>query len=113
MKLFKRINSERVNEKLISKNIAKQSLIFVFGALISALSFNLFCLPNNFVSGSLGGIAVILNKLFSLNSSVIILLGNIVFIIISIFTLGFKESLMSIVGASVYTLFIYATADIP
>ena len=37
MKLFKRINSERVNEKLISKNIAKQSLIFVFGALISAL----------------------------------------------------------------------------
>lgn len=113
MRLFKKINSREVKDKLIKKEAAKRSLLFVIGALISALSFNLFYVANNFVGGGLGGVAIILNKLFSLNSTAVIMIGNLIFIIISIFTLGFRKSLMSIIGAGVYTAFVYVTEDIP
>ncbi len=114
MRLFKRINSGEIKNRIIQKQSLKGSILFVIGTLISALSFNLFCVPNNFVSGGLGGVGVILNHFFSnINVNFVILIGNIIFIIISLFTLGFKESLMSIVGATVFTIFLYATENIP
>ena len=114
MRLFKRINSGEIKNRVIQKQSLKGSVLFVIGTLISALSFNLFCVPNNFVSGGLGGVGVILNHFFSnINVNFVILVGNIIFIIISLFTLGFKESLMSIIGATVSTIFLYTTENIP
>lgn len=114
-KLFKKknIDSEKIKTSVMKKNIAKKSALFVIGALLSALAFNLFCVPNNFVTGGLGGIAIILNEEFNINATMIILIGNLIFITISIFTLGFKQSLLSILGASVSTVFVYATQSIP
>ena len=114
MKWFKRIDSGEIKNRVIKKQSVKGSILFVVGTLISALAFNLFCVPNNFVSGGLGGVGIILNHVFSnININLIILIGNIIFIIISLFTLGFKESLMSIIGATVFTAFLYATESIP
>ncbi len=109
----KKINSKEVELKVINKTIFVKTTLFVIGALISALSFNLFCVQNNFVLGGLGGIAIILNKLFEINSTLVILIGNVIFVIISIFTIGAKKSLLSIVGAMVYTAFVYFTSDFP
>lgn len=112
-KLFnKKSNNKEIIIRVVNKSVVKKTLLFVFGALISALSFNLFCVQNNFVLGGLGGIAVILNKLFDINSTLVIFIGNVIFVLISIFTIGTKKSLLSIVGASVYTAFIYFTNDI-
>ena len=113
-KLFrKKINSKQVEIKVVNDTIVTKTLLFVFGSLISALSFNLFCVQNNFVLGGLGGIAIILNNIFTVNSTLVILLGNIIFILISIFTIGTRKSLLSIVGATVYTAFVYFTSDFP
>lgn len=113
MRLFKRIDSEKVRSKLLHKDAAKKSVLFVIGSFISALSYNLFFVPNNFVGGGLGGIAIILNSIFSINASLVILIGNAILITVSIFTLGWKESLTSIIGATVSTMFVYVTEDIP
>ncbi len=113
LRLFKKINSEEVKNRLIHKDAAKKSFLFVIGTLISALSYNLFFVPNNFVGGGLGGVGIILNKLFSIDASLVILVGNAILITISIFTLGFKESLTRVIGATVSTIFIYITKDIP
>ncbi len=112
LRLFKKkINSKEVEIRVVNKTIFIKTILFVCGTLISAISFNLFCVQNNFVLGGLGGIAIILNKIFSINSSLVILIGNVIFILISIFTIGTKKSLLSIVGASVYTAFVYFTSD--
>ena len=112
-KIFKKkVDNKEVMIKVVNKSVVKKTILFVFGALISALSFNLFCVQNNFVLGGLGGIAVILNKMFSINSTLVIFIGNVIFIIISLFTIGTKKSLLSIVGAAVYTAFVYFTNDI-
>lgn len=112
MKWFKRINSKKINESIIKKEAFKKSLLFVIGALISALSFNLFFVPNNFLSGGMGGISIIINNLFNVDINLVILIGNIVFIIMSIIFLGFKDSIFSIIGAISYVIFVYATSDI-
>lgn len=112
-KIFKKIDSEKVHSNIIQKGAAKRSLLFVVGAFLSALSFNLFYVPHNFVGGGLGGVAVILNQWISVNSTVVILVGNLIFITLSIFILGFRKSLMSMLGAIVYTSFVYFTEFIP
>ncbi len=113
LRLFKKkINSKEVEIRVVNKTIFIKTILFVCGALISAISFNLFCVQNNFVLGGLGGIAVILNKMFSINSTLVIFIGNVIFVIISLFTIGTKKSLLSIVGAAVYTAFVYFTNDI-
>ena len=51
-KLFKKknIDSEKIKTSVMKKNIAKKSALFVIGTLLSALAFNLFCVPNNLVT---------------------------------------------------------------
>ncbi len=113
MRLFKKFRVNHIKDKVLKKQILKRTALFVVGSFISSLSFNLFFVPNNFVSGGLGGLGVILNELFGTNVTLVILIGNLILIIISILTLGFKESLLGIVGALVSTLFIYATENVP
>lgn len=114
MWLFKKkLDNEKIKENIMKKQMVSKAILFVCGALISALSFNLFYVPHNFVAGGLGGVAVIFNNIFDVNVNLVVLLGNLIFITISLFTLGFKKSLMSITGALIYTIFLYATAGIP
>lgn len=113
MRLFRKKDSEKKRKLILEKNRTLNSILFVIGCFISALSFNLFFVPYNFVSGGLGGIAIILNEVISLDSTIVLLVGNLIFIVISIITLGFKESFMSMIGASVYMLFVYSTKAIP
>ena len=50
---------------------------------------------------------------FSINPRTIILVGNAVFLLMSLITLGFKKSLMSIIGATTSTVFVYLTEGFP
>ena len=113
MWLFRRKNNEKIQRSVLKKEQATRSLLLVVGCFISALSFNLFFVPNNFISGGFGGIGIVLNKLCGINVNLVILIANLICITASFFTLGFKDSLMSAVGALIYTLFLYATEGIP
>ena len=113
MKRFKKFDSNKLSETIIHKEALKKSALFVIGCLISSLSYNLFSVPNNFVGGGLGGFGIVLNHFFSINPRIVILVGNLIFLIASVITLGFKKSLLSIIGASTSTAFVYLTADFP
>ena len=114
MRLFKRSETKIITGSLLKKDATMKSFLFVVGCLISALSYNLFSVPNNFVDGGLGGVSIVINHFFpSVEPRFTLLIGNAILVIIMIFTLGVKKSLMSIIGASTYTLFVYLTKDIP
>ena len=112
-KRFRKINSQAVETNVLQHEALKKSALFVIGALISSLSYNLFFVPNNFVGGGIGGVGIVLNHYFGLNPRNVILIFNVIFIIISLFTVGLRKSLLSIIGASTATAFIYLTADFP
>lgn len=110
---LKKIDSVELESIVNKKDAVKKSALFVLGCLISALSYNLFFVPNNFVNGGLGGLGIVLNHYFQIDPRLVLLLGNFILIIISILILGFKESLLSIVGSITSIAFVYATKDIP
>ena len=50
-----------------NKEMVTKSILFVIGVFIVALNYNLFVMPNSFVLGGAGGIAIILNKYLCCN----------------------------------------------
>lgn len=113
-KFLKKIDSESVKDNLIFNSAAKQSLLFVVGTLISALSFNLFFVPYNFVGAGLGGLSIVINDYFPfIDPTLILLVGNVLLILLSFCTLGYKQSASSALGAMFYTVFVYVTQEFP
>lgn len=84
---------------------------FLIGITLSSISFNIFLRPNGLVSG-LSGISIIMEKTFSLNPSLFILIVNIFLIIISFITLGFDKTKNSIIGAILYPVMISLTSPL-
>ena len=85
---------------------------FIFGILITAMSFNLFILPCNIVYG-VSGIGVILNKTFGITPSVVIFIGEMILLVVSFIVLGFQKTKNSIIGSILYPIFVYLTAWMP
>jgi len=84
----------------------------LLGILIVSLTFNIFCVPNEYALGGVSGISIIFNKLFDIDVSVTILIGNLFIIIIGILVLGIKDTAPSIIGSIIYTLMVFLTKDI-
>ena len=111
---FKKIDSEALKDKLIRKNAAKNSILFVIGTLISALAFNLFLVPHGFVTGGLNGLSIIIRNFFpDVTNTMVLIFGNLLFVILSIITMGWKESVVSVLGAIFYVVFVAITQNFP
>lgn len=114
MRLFKRKDTKKITGVVLQKDSLRKAFLFVVGCLISSLSYNLFSVPNNFVDGGLGGVSIVINHFFpSIDPRLTIFIGNAILVVIMLFVLGKGKSVMSIVGACTYTLFVYLTKDLP
>jgi len=98
-------------EKKLTKKIMKLFL-FTLGIILISLTFNIFCVPNNYVIGGLSGITIIFKYLFNIEVSTTLLIGNILLVIIGILVLGIKDIIPSIIGSIIYTIVVYLTEDI-
>ncbi len=87
------------------KTIVRGSL-FVFSVFLLAFSYNLLFLPNDLVIGGVGGIAIILNDLTGIDSSLVIYIANGILITLSYFLLGKEKTKNTIVGAILYPVMI-------
>ncbi len=97
---------KKANKKMI--NFA----LFLLGILLLSITFNIFCVPNNYVTGGVSGISIIFKYLFDIDVSATLLVGNLLLIVIGIIVLGIKDTTPSIIGALFYTLGVYLTENI-
>ncbi len=96
----------------IGQNILDACLIF-FGVLFASVGLKGFLVPNKFFDGGLTGISMLLHEFYHLNLGLTILAVNIPFIIASIYTVGKRFALRTIVCVillSISLLFIPALA---
>ena len=99
--------------KLIrKKNLIKTSILLVFGSFLSAVSVNLFFVPNNFVTGGVTGLGIVVNKLIGMNVSQFVFFGNLFMIGLGLIFLGGKKIVGSIFGSLLYSLFLFLTEDV-
>ena len=89
-----------------------KGLTFVLGVFLLAMCYNLFLLPNNFVTGGMNGLAIICNKVFKLNPTIFIYVSRIFLLIISFIFLGVKKTMPTILGSLLYPLMVSFTEPI-
>lgn len=109
--LFKKKENSIINEIYKSGRDLK-ILQFILGVLVIAAAFNLFILPCNVVYG-MSGIGVIFKKMFNINPSIVILVGNIILLMLSFIVLGKDKTRNTILGSILYPLFVELTAWLP
>ena len=110
--IFKSNVNKKILEDIDHKSIVKRYIEFSIGCLIVAIAFNLFLVDNDLVPGGVGGIAIILKKLFGLNPSVIILVADLLLLVLSYALLGRVTTRGSILGSLLFPLFVEMTANI-
>lgn len=112
LNIFKSKNHNEIFLKICNKNKIKKYIEFIIGCIIASMSYNLFLLPNNIVSGGVGGLAIIINKYININNSLFILISDIFLLIVSYFMLDKYKTKSSFLGSLLLPLFIFITANL-
>lgn len=113
MSLFRRLHRRHKEEilKIISKRHRVRRYIFlVFGTFIYAAAYNLFFFKNGIVYGGASGIAILTQKI--LDPSIMILVLNILFLLLSLILLGKRATIDSLVGSLLFPILVKLTANI-
>ena len=105
---FRSKKNVNVLNNIYKKDRIKRYCQFILGVFIAAVSYNLFLLPSSIVYG-VGGLGVMLNKLFGFNPSLVILIGSVLLLILSFILLGYDKTKNSIIGSILYPIFVYFT----
>lgn len=92
--------------------IIKKYVEFLLGVFLAAVVFNIFFVPDNLAASGVSGLSLIINKLFSVDTFVFMLIVNVILIIISFILLGYKDTIRSILGSILFPLFIKITAPL-
>ena len=103
------VDLSNILDRVYSKDKLVRFAEFLAGVFIVALSYNIFLLPSNTVYG-MGGIGIIIKKLFNTNPAITIFIGSMILLIVSMFTLGHKKTIRSIAGSMLYPAFVFATS---
>lgn len=107
--------NEKLDEIIVhiySKNRIKRYIGLIIGCLLSSIGFNMFFLPNGIVYGGVSGISIVMNKVFSIEPSMFILITSILLLILSFFTLGITKTKGSIAGSIIFPICIQLTANL-
>lgn len=87
-----------------SKTLVLDGLFFVAGALIDAVSVNVFTAPNHIAPGGITGIGTMLNYLFQTPIGMVNMIINIPIIIWAIVEIGYKLVAKSIAAIIVFSV---------
>lgn len=113
MSLFKRLKHKKHDKisRLVEKaHLFKRYIYLLIGVLIYAIAYNLFFFKNNIVYGGASGISIITQKL--IDPSIMILILNVLFLILSFLLLGKKQTFNSLVGSLLFPIFVNLTSGI-
>lgn len=112
MSLISRLKNKAILERVYKKTRIKRYFNFIVGIVFIAISYNLFLASNDIVAGGISGIATILNGLFNLNNSIVILICNVLLLILSYFLLGKEKTKNTILGSLLFPVLVELTSNI-
>ena len=109
---FSKQRQQETINTIKNKNLILKLFLFIVGAFISALSVNLFYVQNNFVTGGVSGLGIIINNLCGMKVSTFVFFSNLMLIGIGFIFLGGKKIVGSVFGAMLYSIFLFLTEDL-
>lgn len=112
MGFISKIKNKEIIERVKKKSIFKRYFNFTIGCLLIAISYNLFLASNDIVAGGISGVAIILNELFDLSNSLVILIFNVLLLILSYFLLGKEKTKNTVLGSILFPALVELTKHI-
>jgi len=108
------VKGEMVIDELIhhlnTKNRAERCAIFIWGVLLSAMSFSIFFSPRNIVTGGSAGLSLLLRDMFGINTSITVFCVSFGLLIIGYFLLGKNYAIKTFFGVILLPIFIEFTS---
>lgn len=95
-----------------TKSYFKRIIEFLIGCFIVSFAYNVFIASNNLVPGGVGGIAVILDNLFGIRPSTVIIIANIFLLILSLILLDRNKTRASLLGTILFPIFVRLTENL-
>ena len=105
-------NTNNILKSIYKKDLLKRYLSMVIGVFLAAVAFNVFCKPNNLVPGGVSGLSIVLYRLYGIDSSLFVLIVDLILLVVSYFLLGKEKTTYSVVGSILFPLFIKLTQNI-
>ncbi len=105
----KDVDLSTILDRVYSKDLLVRFAEFIAGVFLVAISYNVFLLPSNTVYG-VGGIGVILKKIFNITPALTIFVSSMILLVLSLFTLGKKKTIRTVAGSILYPIFVAATS---
>ncbi|MCL2698795.1 MAG: YitT family protein [Defluviitaleaceae bacterium] len=84
----------------------KKSLYITLAIIIMSMSVNMFLAPHDIAAGGFTGLAIILEKLYSIERSIVLLVGNAAILLMALVFLGKEMFLNTVIGALLLPVFI-------
>lgn len=104
--------SEDILKKLNERDRFKRYTFLVIGCFLLAFAFNIFFSPYNLVTGGISGIAIVIDNVFGISTSLFIAIVYLLLVLLSYLLLGKETTKYSIIGSILYPLFVYLTKDL-
>lgn len=96
--------SSTMLDQVTKKNRIQRIIVCILGCLIIAIAYNIFIVPNNLVTGGVGGLAIIVSKFTGINPVIFIDIVSALLIIVSFLLIGRKKTFHSVFGFAAYAI---------
>ena len=106
------MNFQEIKEDVLMEGFYKKILLVILGSFIMAFNYNIMLAPNHFVVGGTTGLSLVFEKLWGWNPQLFLYGSAFVLLILSFLFLGFKETLISMIGSLLYPFFVTLTAPL-
>ncbi len=100
---------EKLIERLDNKDLVKRYFFLLMGCFIVAFAFNVFFKQYNIVCFGISGVSIVVSH-FGIPNVPFILVSNIILLIVSYYTLGWKKTKNAIVGSLIFPIFVWMTS---
>lgn len=99
---------DQVLESIEKKDLLKRYFLLVLGCLIVAIAFNVFFKQYDIVCFGVSGLSIVAEH-FGIPSVLFILVFNLILLVISYYTLGWKKTRNALVGSLIFPVFVALT----
>ena len=101
MGIFDIFKQNDILEQVEAKNKRLRLVIYIICVILVALSYNIFYVPNNIVTGGMGGLAIVFKDAFGLSTSIFLLLSTVILLILSYIFLG-RDAAKKNIGCAIF-----------
>lgn len=111
IELFRSTRRKRIKElleRINKKDLIKRYFLLIVGCFIVAFAFNIFFKQYKIVCFGISGLSLVANK-FGISNFWFILIGDIILLILSYFTLGEKKTKNATLGSILFPIFVWLT----